>query len=258
MSLTSLKGKWAIVTGATAGIGLAIAQYFAQAGIHLILTARRREKLLLIKDQLEADYSVKVRIFDFDISNKSSCLAFNDQISEISVDILVNNAGLGLGLDLVHEANIDDWEQMIDTNIKGLLYLSRMISPGMVQRKSGHILNIGSIAGHQAYRGGAVYCATKYAVNAINTSMKMDLHGTGVRVSMISPGMVNTEFSLTRFHGDQERAHAVYAGMTPLSSEDIADIALFVVSRPPHVNIMDVIVLPTDQSSTYMVHRENS
>lgn len=258
MSLTSLKGKWAIITGATAGIGLAIAQSFAQAGIHLILTARRREKLLLIKDQLETEYSIHVRIFDFDISNRASCVAFTDQISDISVDILVNNAGLGLGLDLVHEASIDDWEQMIDTNIKGLLYLSRMISPQMVERKSGHILNIGSIAGHQAYRGGAVYCATKHAVNAINTSMKMDLHGTGVRVSMISPGMVNTEFSLTRFHGDQERANAVYAGMTPLSSQDIAEIALFVVSRPSNVNIMDVIVLPTDQSSTYMVHRENS
>jgi len=257
MSIDSQKGKWAIITGASAGIGLAIAHYFAKAGIHLILTARRREKLLLIKDELEKEYSVQVRIFDFDISDKQSCLAFTDQISTLSVDILVNNAGLGLGVDPIHEASIDDWERMIDTNIKGLLYLSRMISPDMVKRKTGHILNIGSIAGHQAYRGGSVYCATKYAVNAINTSMKMDLHGTGVRVSMISPGMVNTEFSTTRFYGDQQKANAVYAGMTPLSSDDIADIALFIVSRPSHVNIMDVIVLPTDQSSTYMVHRDN-
>jgi NADP-dependent 3-hydroxy acid dehydrogenase YdfG len=253
-----LKGKWAIITGASAGIGLAIAHYFAQAGINLILTARRNEKLLRIKEDLENSYSIQVNTFDFDITNKKACQDFADQLSDIPTHILVNNAGLGLGLDPIHEANIDDWETMIDTNVKGLLYLSRMISPGMVNRKSGHILNIGSIAGHQAYRGGAVYCATKFAVNAINTAMKMDLHGTGVRVSMISPGMVNTEFSTTRFYGDQEKANAVYSGITPLTADDIADIALFVVSRPQHVNIMDVIVLPTDQSSTYMVHRDNS
>jgi NADP-dependent 3-hydroxy acid dehydrogenase YdfG len=253
-----LKGKWAIITGASAGIGLAIAHYFAQAGINLILTARRNEKLLRIKEDLENSYSIQVNTFDFDITNKKACQDFADQLSDIPIHILVNNAGLGLGLDPIHEANIDDWEKMIDTNVKGLLYLSRMISPGMVNRKSGHILNIGSIAGHQAYRGGAVYCATKFAVNAINTAMKMDLHGTGVRVSMISPGMVNTEFSTTRFYGDFEKANAVYSGMTPLTADDIADIALFVVSRPQHVNIMDVIVLPTDQSSTYMVHRDNS
>jgi NADP-dependent 3-hydroxy acid dehydrogenase YdfG len=253
-----LKGKWAIITGASAGIGLAIAHYFAQAGINLILTARRNEKLLRIKEDLENSCSIQVKTFDFDITNKKACQDFADQLSDIPIHILVNNAGLGLGLDPIHEANIDDWETMIDTNVKGLLYLSRMISPGMVNRKSGHILNIGSIAGHQAYRGGAVYCATKFAVNAINTAMKMDLHGTGVRVSMISPGMVNTEFSTTRFYGDQEKANAVYSGITPLTADDIADIALFVVSRPQHVNIMDVIVLPTDQSSTYMVHRDNS
>lgn len=254
----SLKGKWAIITGASTGIGLAIAKFFAQAGLNLILTARRREKLLQIKEELEDEYSVQVLVFDFDISNKKACQDFVHQISDITIDILVNNAGLGLGLDPIYQANMDDWDRMIDTNVKGLLYLTRMISPDMVNRKSGHILNIGSIAGHQAYRGGAVYCATKFAVNAINTSMKMDLHGTGVRVSMISPGMVNTDFSTTRFYGDQEKAKAVYSGMTPLSAEDIADVALFVVSRPKHVNIMDVILLPTDQSSTYMVHRENS
>lgn len=254
----SLKGKWAIITGASTGIGLAIAKFFAQAGLNLILTARRREKLLQIKEELEDEYSVQVLVFDFDISNKKACQDFVHQISDITIDILVNNAGLGLGLDPIYQANMDDWDRMIDTNVKGLLYLTRMISPDMVDRKSGHILNIGSIAGHQAYRGGAVYCATKFAVNAINTSMKMDLHGTGVRVSMISPGMVNTDFSTTRFYGDQEKANAVYTGMTPLSAEDIADVALFVVSRPKHVNIMDVILLPTDQSSTYMVHRENS
>lgn len=254
----SLKGKWAIITGASTGIGLAIAKFFAQAGLNLILTARRREKLLQIKEELEDEYSVQVLVFDFDISNKKACQDFVHQISDITIDILVNNAGLGLGLDPIYQANMDDWDRMIDTNVKGLLYLTRMISPDMVNRKSGHILNIGSIAGHQAYRGGAVYCATKFAVNAINTSMKMDLHGTGVRVSMISPGMVNTDFSTTRFYGDQEKAKAVYSGMTPLSAEDIADVALFVVSRPKHVDIMDVILLPTDQSSTYMVHRENS
>jgi len=254
----SLKGKWAIITGASTGIGLAIAQYFAQAGLNLILTARRREKLHQIKEELEDEYSVQVLVFDFDISNKKACQDFVHKIANISIDILVNNAGLGLGLDPIYQAKMDDWDRMIDTNVKGLLYLTRMISPDMVDRKSGHILNIGSIAGHQAYRGGAVYCATKFAVNAINTSMKMDLHGTGVRVSMISPGMVNTDFSTTRFYGDQEKANAVYTGMTPLSAEDIADVALFVVSRPKHVNIMDVILLPTDQSSTYMVHRENS
>lgn len=252
----SLKGRTALVTGATSGIGEAIAAQFAAAGASLVLTGRRRERLLVLKDRLESGSDVPVRIFDFDIRDRSACEGFARHIDGTDVDILVNNAGLSRGLDPVQSADIDDWEEMIDTNVKGLLYMSRLFLPRMVARGSGHVLNIGSIAGHEAYRGGSVYCASKHAVTAINTAMKMDLTGTPVRVSMISPGLVNTEFSTVRFHGDTQRADTVYQGMTPLVADDIADIALFIVTRPPHVDIMDVLVFPTAQSSAYLVHRD--
>ncbi len=258
MSRFGLEGKTSLITGATSGIGLAIAEQFAAAGSHLILTGRRRERLLKIKDDLESNHGLQVRIFDFDIRNMTSCQAFVDQLGDDRVDILVNNAGLARGIDAVDQALVDDWEEMIDTNVKGLLYMSRLILPRMRKLNSGHVLNIGSIAGHEAYRGGAVYCASKHAVTAINASMKMDLTGTDIRVSMISPGLVNTEFSTVRFHGDTERADGVYKGMQPLTADDIADIALFIVTRPKHVDIMDVLVYPTAQSSAYLVHRDPS
>lgn len=252
----SLKGSTALITGATAGIGEAIAETFATCGADLILTGRRRDWLLVLKSKLEADHGIGVRIFDFDVSQRDACEAVAAQIADIPVDILVNNAGLARGLDPVHEADPDDWDVMIDTNIKGLLYITRCMLPGMIARGKGHVLNMGSIAGFEAYKGGVGYCATKHAVKAINTSMKMDLTGTPIRVSMISPGMVDTEFSGVRFKGDTERAARVYEGMTPLTAQDIADIALFIVTRPPHVDIMDVVVYPTAQSSSYLVHRE--
>jgi 3-hydroxy acid dehydrogenase/malonic semialdehyde reductase len=256
MKRFSLNGKTSLITGATSGIGLAIADIFAASGSDLILTGRRRDRLLIIKDEIETKYGVVVRIFDFDIRQRTACEAFVNQLVGIDIDILVNNAGLARGIESVDQAAIDDWEEMIDTNVKGLLYISRLILPGMVKRNSGHVINIGSIAGHEAYRGGVGYCATKHAVAAINTSMKMDLTGTDIRVSMISPGLVNTEFSAVRFHGDLDRADNVYKGMQPLVAEDIADIALFIVTRPKHVDIMDVLVYPTAQSSSYLVHRQ--
>jgi len=256
MKRFSLNGKTSLITGATSGIGLAIADIFAASGSDLILTGRRRDRLLIIKDEIETKYGVIVRIFDFDIRQRTACEAFVNQLVGIDIDILVNNAGLARGIESVDQAAIDDWEEMIDTNVKGLLYISRLILPGMVKRNSGHVINIGSIAGHEAYRGGVGYCATKHAVAAINTSMKMDLTGTDIRVSMISPGLVNTEFSAVRFHGDLDRADNVYKGMQPLVAEDIADIALFIVTRPKHVDIMDVLVYPTAQSSSYLVHRQ--
>jgi NADP-dependent 3-hydroxy acid dehydrogenase YdfG len=257
MSRFSLEGKMSLITGATSGIGLAIAEQFAASGSNLVLTGRRRERLLTIKEDIERRHKVTVRIFDFDVRNREACQAFVDQLGDLDIDILVNNAGLARGTESVDQALMDDWDEMIDTNVKGLLYMSRLILPRMVERNSGHVLNIGSIAGHEAYKGGAAYCASKHAVTAINTSMKMDLTGKDIRVSMISPGLVNTEFSTVRFHGDAERAENVYKGMEPLVADDIADIALFIVTRPKHVDIMDVLVYPTAQSSAYLVHRQS-
>ena len=257
MNRLPLGGHTSLITGATSGIGAAIAAHFAAAGSDLILTGRRRDRLLVAKDDLESKYGISVRIFDFDVRERAACEAFVEQLGDTPVDLLVNNAGLARGTETVEQAAIDDWEEMIDTNVKGLLYMSRLVIPRMVKRNSGHILNIGSIAGHEAYRGGVGYCATKHAVAAINTAMKMDLHGTQVRVSMISPGLVNTEFSTVRFHGDTARADNVYQGMQPLVADDIAEIALFIATRPRHVDIMDVLVYPTAQSSAYLVHRES-
>jgi 3-hydroxy acid dehydrogenase/malonic semialdehyde reductase len=255
MSL-SLKGKTAIITGASSGIGRAIALQFAELGLHLILTARRDQLLGELSQEIKKKHKVQVSTYAFDVSNRTECEHFVAEIASHPIDILINNAGLALGVDPVNTADLQDWETMIDTNIKGLLYMTRLISPVMVKQKSGHIVNMGSIAGHEAYRGGSVYCATKHAVKAINTSMKMDLSGTGIRVSMVSPGMVETDFSNIRFHGDTERARKVYEGMTPLSAEDIADLVTFIVTRPSHVDIMDILVYPTAQSSSYLVHRE--
>ena len=173
-----------------------------------------------------------------------------------AIDVLVNNAGLSRGLDKVYEGKLDDWEEMIDVNIKGLLYVSRAVIPGMVKRGHGHIINIGSIAGREVYPGGNVYCATKFAVDALSKGMRLDLSGTGLRVSQVSPGMVETEFSLVRFRGDKERAGKVYQGLTPLSPDDIADAIVYCATRPPHVNISEMLVMPTAQASTTMVHRK--
>jgi NADP-dependent 3-hydroxy acid dehydrogenase YdfG len=253
--MNRLQGKTAIITGATAGIGMSTAIQMAKSGVDLYVTGRREEKLLRLKEDLEDRYGVTVTVSAFDIQDPDACTKFVESIDK-PVDILVNNAGMAKGTDPVYSASFDDWDAMIDTNIKGLLYLSRLISAKMKDRNAGHIINVGSIAGHESYPGGVVYTATKHAVKAITEATKKDLHGTKVRVSMVSPGLVETEFSEVRFRGDKEKADKVYKGMRPLVAQDIAEIILFIANRPDHVNIMDTIVFPVDQSSSTMVHRD--
>lgn len=251
-----LEGKTALVTGATSGIGEATSRQLAEMKVNLIITGRRENRLKELADKLETKEGIKVKVGAFDIRDREACKRFVDGLNGEPIDILINNAGLSRGLDPVYEADFTDWEEMIDTNIKGLLTMTRLITPQMKERNEGHVINIGSIAGHEAYAGGSVYCATKHAVKAITQSTKLDLHGTNVRVSMISPGLVETEFSNVRFHGDDEKADNVYKGMTPLTGDDIAEIIVFVANRPAHVDIMDAVVFPVYQSSATTVHRD--
>lgn len=254
VSTDRLKDKWVLITGATSGIGKACAELFADSGCNLILTGRRIERLEDLKTKLTDRYSHQVEISSFDIRDREACKEFVSSIDH-PVDILINNAGLAVGKDPVDEGEFEDWDRMIDTNVKGLLTMTRLIAPGMKRINKGHIVNVGSIAGHEAYEGGAVYCATKHAVDAITKSTKKDLHGTAIRVSSVSPGLVETEFSNVRFKGDNESADQVYDGMTPLTGKDIAEIILFTASRPDHVNILDTIVFPVHQSASTMVDR---
>jgi 3-hydroxy acid dehydrogenase / malonic semialdehyde reductase len=250
----SIQNQTVLVTGASSGIGAACARLFAQQGARLILSARRRDRL----EALAAELSIETYLLELDVRDRAQVSAsFGALPSEWSaVDIVVNNAGLSRGLDKLHEGDIQDWEEMIDTNIKGLLYVTRALLPGMVNRGRGHVINIGSIAGRQAYPNGNVYCATKAAVRILSEGLKMDLLGTPVRVSCIDPGMVETEFSDVRFHGDGDRAKKVYQGLTPLTSDDIADVVVFCATRPAHVNISEILLVPTDQASATMVHRQ--
>ncbi|GAB1542347.1 SDR family NAD(P)-dependent oxidoreductase [Scytonema sp. NUACC21] len=255
--MLSLENQIVLITGASSGIGAACAKLFANAGAKLILAARRLERLQELVETLDTT-SVEVHLLQLDVRDVT---AVESAISSLppswyDIDILINNAGLSRGLDKVHEASIQDWEEMIDTNVKGLLYLTRYVVPGMVSRDRGHVVNIGSIAGHQTYPGGNVYCATKAAVKAITEGLKQDLLGTSIRVSSVDPGMVETEFSEVRFHGDTERAKKVYQGVTPLTPNDIADVVLFCVTRPAHVNINEVILMPVDQASATLVNRK--
>ncbi|OQW48936.1 MAG: NAD(P)-dependent oxidoreductase [Proteobacteria bacterium SG_bin7] len=245
----------AIITGATAGIGEATAELLAIEGYDLILTGRRKDRLEALAKRLGANGN-SILPLCFDVSNKGEV---ESSIKEIeaklsSVTILINNAGLALGTDLIPTADLADWDQMIDTNVKGLLYMTRLIVPHMIRNKSGHIINIGSVAGRWSYRGGAVYCATKFAVRAISEGLRMDIAGSGVRVTNIEPGMVDTEFSVVRF-GDEKRALAVYEGLEVLSAKDIAECILWTLTRPPHVNIQEMVVFPTDQAAVGQVHR---
>ena len=254
----SLKNQIILITGASSGIGAACAKVCAEAGAKLILASRRREKLEELAHQLQQDYQTSSYLISLDVRDlKAVETVFSSLPQEWSaIDILINNAGLSRGLEKLHQGEIQDWEEMIDTNIKGLLYCSRVIIPGMVERNRGHIVNIGSIAGHQTYPGGAVYCASKSAVRAISEGMKIDLLGTPIRVSCIDPGLVETEFSIVRFHGDRDRADKVYQGLTPLVAEDIADVILFCITRPPHVNISEMLLVPTDQATPTLVNRQ--
>jgi NADP-dependent 3-hydroxy acid dehydrogenase YdfG len=250
--------KTVLITGATSGIGKATAILLAQNNFRLIVTGRRNDRLLSLKDEIENETGAKVFVLNFDIRNQQETeKAMESLPSEWKkIDILINNAGLAAGLSRIDNGDIDDWERMIDTNIKGLLYVTRLVSARMIERKEGHIVNISSIAGKETYPMGNVYCATKHAVQALTKGMRIDFLQYGIKVSTISPGAVETEFSLVRFKGDEQRAKSVYEGLTPLYARDIAETILFVVTRPKHVNIDDILVMPTDQAFSRDFNRE--
>lgn len=244
-----LMNKIALITGATSGIGEATAYELAKHGIHLILTGRRQERLNKLKTALQTEFGIKIETLCFDIRKNAEVV---DAIEGLSpewkkIDILVNNAGLAAGIDPIQTASLDDWDQMIDTNIKGLLYITHQVVPLMVKRKQGHIINLSSVAGKEVYENGSVYCGTKHAVEAISKAMRLDLLEHNIKVGTISPGMVETEFSIVRFHGDKGKANQVYEGLTPLYAQDIAEAIYFMVSRPAHVCIDDIFITPSAQ-----------
>jgi len=250
--------KTVLITGASSGIGEAAAGIFAKNGYKLIITGRRRNRLENLATSLRKQFNTQVLVLCFDIRDRKASSAAIKNLPEEwqRIDILLNNAGLSLGLDPIQEGNIDDWEKMIDTNIKGLLYMTRRVAPGMVERGKGHIINIGSIAGKDVYLKGNVYCATKFAVDALTLAMRMDLLPHGIKVTQVAPGAVNTEFSKVRFHGDKERAERVYDGFEPLNAEDIAEVIWFAASRPDHVNINDILVMPAAQANASQIFRK--
>lgn len=247
----------ALITGASSGIGEACARKFAEGGYDLILTARRAEKLAELKAELEAD-GTKVKTLTFDVRDAEAAETAVDSLEPEwrKIDVLINNAGLALGLDKEYEGDPDDWNTMIDTNIKGLLTMTRLIVPGMVERNEGHVINIGSVAGDAAYAKGNVYCATKAAVKTITDGLRIDLAETAVRVTNLKPGLVETNFSNVRFHGDNQRADSVYKGITPLTGADIADVAFYAASAPKHVQIAEVLILATHQASGSVIYRK--
>lgn len=251
----NIKGKRALVSGATSGIGEAVAHRLAEAGADLVLHGRDPRKLDALQAALNG-YGVDIERVVFDVRDRQAVReAMAALLERLEIDILVNNAGLALGLSPIDEGDVDQWEEMIDANIKGLLYLSRAVIPQMRRRNGGHILNIGSIAGKMTYPGGNVYCATKSAVHTLTEAMNVDLVGTRIRVGNIAPGAVETNFSNTRFNGDDARADAVYEGYEPLTAEDIADLALYILCAPAHVNVQDVLVMPTAQRNPYVLGR---
>lgn len=257
--MVSIQDRIVVITGASSGIGASCAKMFAKEGAWLILAARRLEKLEAVAAELKEAYQSKIHILEMDVSDRNSVVTSLSSLPESwqEVDILVNNAGLSRGIDKLQTGEIQNWEEMIDTNLKGLLYVTRSLLPRMVERNQGHIINIGSIAGHQAYTGGNVYCATKAAVKTLSQGLKMDLLGTPIRVSCVDPGTVETEFSQVRFRGDTDKAKQVYQRMNPLTPDDIAEIVVFCATRPPNVNMSEVLVLATDQSSATMINRHD-
>jgi NADP-dependent 3-hydroxy acid dehydrogenase YdfG len=258
--MSRLDRKVVFITGASSGIGEACARAFAGEGAFLLLAARRISRLEKMEPELRELGAGDVMSLGLDVRDSDAVAAAVDRLPAAwkQIEVLVNNAGLSRGLEPLHEGKLDDWKEMIDTNIKGLLHVDRAVVPLMVERKSGTIVHIGSIAGRQVYPGGGVYCGTKHAVRAISEGLRIDLLGSGLRVGCIEPGMVNTEFSEVRYHGDRDRAESVYDGLTPLTAEDIADAVLFIATRPPHVVISDMMVLPTDQASAFHVHRTDT
>lgn len=246
--------KTVLITGATSGIGLACARKFAENGDKLILTGRNEHRLAELKKELDTE----VITLAFDVRDRDKAKKYLNELPEQwqDIDVLVNNAGLALGLDPEYEGNLDDWETMIDTNIKGLLTMTRLIVPGMVKRNSGHIINIGSVAGDAAYAGGNVYCATKAAVKALTDGLRIDVADTAIRVTNLKPGLVETNFSNIRFHGDHERAAKLYQGINPLTGDDIADVAVYAANAPAHVQIAEVLILATHQASGSVIVRK--
>ena len=257
--MNRIEGRTSRITGATAGIGAACAWAFARQGVHLVLVGRRVERLEALAAELRSETGVMVYPHSLDVRDRdaSAGLAAELATQGVEVDILVNNAGKARGLDPLHEGDLDDWDEMIDTNVKGLLYFSRAFLPGMVERDRGHVINIGSTSGRWTYPRGNVYCGTKFAVVGITEGMNLDLVGTRVRVSSVDPGLVETEFSEVRFHGDSDRASGVYEGYTPLNPEDVADAVLYVANAPAHVDVFNLVILPTDQRHSMLVHKEN-
>ena len=256
-SQTMKKKPIALITGATSGIGLGCARRFARGGYDLILTGRRADMLDSIAEELREE-GVQVTTCCFDVRDREACRQAMEGLGDTDIDVLINNAGLALGLEPEYEGDLTEWETMIDTNIKGLLTMTRLVVPRMVERGEGHVINIGSVAGDAAYKGGNVYCATKAAVKAITDGLRIDVAHTGLRVTNIKPGLVETHFSNTRFRGDDERAASVYAGIVPLTGDDIGDVAYYAASAPKHVQIAEVLVLATHQANGSIIHRESS
>lgn len=252
-----IMNKIVLITGATSGIGLGCARKFAENGDKVILTGRNEQRLTEIRKEL-TDQGAEVLTLAFDVRDREKAKKYIDDLPEEwkQIDVLVNNAGLALGLEPEYEGNLDDWETMIDTNIKGLLLMTRLIVPGMVERNSGHIINIGSVAGDAAYAGGNVYCATKAAVKALTDGLRIDVANTAIRVTNLKPGLVETNFSNIRFHGDTERASKLYTGIKPLTGDDIADVAVYAANAPEHVQIAEVLILATHQASGSVIVRK--
>jgi 3-hydroxy acid dehydrogenase/malonic semialdehyde reductase len=254
-----LENKTVLITGASSGIGRACAEGFAARGCRLVLVARREDRLDELAERLREERHVDVLTAVIDVRDRAAVDACVEGLPDgwRDIDILVNNAGLARGMSPLQEGEIQDWEEMIDTNIKGLLYVTRAVLPGMVARGRGHVINIGSIAGHEVYPGGNVYCASKHAVTALGRALGIDTLGTGVRVSSVDPGMVETEFSLVRFRGNSGRAAAVYDGLQALTGGDVAEAVIFCATRPPHANVRELILMPSEQAAAVHVHRRD-
>ena len=253
-----MQPKTAFITGTTSGFGYAFSLRLASLGYKLVITGRREDRLYELAEKIRKEYQVEVLPLCFDVRDKNACAEAINQLPENfkKIDLLVNNAGLAAGASPFDESDVEDFERMIDTNVKGLLYITKLIVPGMIERQKGHIVNISSVAGIEVYPNGSVYCASKHAVNAITKGLRIDLVKHGIKVSSISPGAVETEFSMVRYHGDKEKAKAVYKGIVPLTAEDIADTLEFIVTRPDHVSINDIQLNPAQQANTYIINRK--